>query len=319
MLRKNNLNAWLIGFLLSSIIPANLFAMKKITKYVMRKISRKTPAELITESLNTLEQDQVVLVNDLLYSFEESQVQEGEERVRLYINRKEEMEDSLDQNSQTLNAKLREEANDINNILANSSLNEDEKAAFRNKLEKIEIQQELIDDKVIARIELNRSKKISRSSFQRRSEVIAPSVTTTEVDPERKAEIENLITKVHQLKEYWDADEVKYPQGNIAIRRKERFISDMDSFCEELNRRKLGGRENFKVRRRLCLHYSPDPNDPRNVVIDPDEDLRPNENIRENNNWLRPYLWPATKVTLYSSCFILGIILTAKLFGIVGK
>jgi len=330
MLKKSLLNILLMGLLSIFSLPTSLFAMKKAEE--------KTSKEQINDILTDLQQDQDQLVTDLLDSFMKTICPRTSETLSIIRNRF--LEPFLDQNSQNLNNKIKNSEAIITNILNNSpSLGENEKLEFQNKLQKLKHLQLRIDRNVIARIALNPSIKVSKArmyeclhSFAEIIKYFDDALGKKRNSDDKYMEIAfshnqcNFASKMSSLCRALNEDrnESKFC---VRVRRGSAREGDKwesyEKWLKKANEDDLADDEKVFRKELLNAEHSVSHNEKKltkkqKALLKKLERLVGNQEELDNPNnahWLKPYLWPATKITLCASGAILALVLTSKLLG----
>ena len=331
MSKKSLSNILLIGLLSIFILPTNLFAMKKAEE--------KTSQEQINDILTDLQQDQDQLVTDLLDSFMERICPRTSRTLSIIRNRF--LEPFLDQNSQNLNNKIKNSEAIITNILNNSpSLGENEKLEFQNKLQKLKHLQLQIDRNVIARIALNPSIKVSKARIYECWHDSAKSIDQTfkEILGDTVSVYDKFMPKDANTLTYKFASEMyslcqalnenrNESKFCVRVRRGRAREGDKwesyEKWLKKANEDDLADDEKVFRKELLNAERSVSNNEKKLTnkqkallkklerLVSSQEEL----DNPSNAHWLRPYLWPTTKITLCASGAILALVLTSKLLG----
>jgi len=250
--------------------------------FSMKKPQENRSKDQVNEILHNLDQEQdefirYVLSTYRIIAFRKTFEDGGIAKTPDYdLFKNEEKENNLEKASQYLNDKIQEGENNINNILGSSSLDDNEKAELVRKMTEAKERQ----------IDINENLEL---------------IIKNKDDVRRvRSGMVGMIA--------WTDDRTDRVSKNFKINR-----------CGHDYRN--GDYENLTItdmsRCPICEWYKNNQGeDPykKPKVTEPAENNNPAN--RPDNNWLRSYLWPTTKITLYTSCLILAVVLASRLFNL---
>jgi len=278
MLKKNVLNILLMAILSISIVPTSLFSMEKTQK--------SNPTDQINEILHNLDQEQDEFIRSVLSTyrvigFNETFEDRSEAKSRSYLLYKnKEKENSLEEASQYLNDTIQEGENNINNILGNSPLDDNEKAELVRKMAGVKERQIGINERLTR---IKNSKNNGRS--------VLNAMYGLEMCINNRLDRTSKNFKINECGHYYNND-----KDSLGLLRPKMTDMSRCPLCE-WDREKFP--DNSPIR------------EPK--VTEPSESNNPPNRF---NNWLRSYIWPTTKITLYTSCLVLAVVLASRLFNL---
>jgi len=278
MLKRNIINILIIGTLSILIVPANSFAMKKRPPM---QIKKRDPKIQINEILNEIDENQKNLINDMSDSFRFVYYSNDaiSPDTRLYKD-KEKLE-NLKLNKQNIKDQIQTVENRMHVAF---SLTKEEEEELRLKIEYVK---EIQDD-------------ISKGLECIQNE---DSYNTYHAKKRISAKLNILFFK-RLLK----------GSGDVTINIKECSHMGHD-YVPLTNTSKCPVCKERPFTKEEKQHYKKNNKTPK---LQQAKRLASNQEQLENpnnNHWLKPYLWPATKITLCASGAILALVLTSKLLG----